>query len=416
MALSTSLLILLTGTAAFSGCGRLYSKGIKSKNVVNLMANVSKSGAQSKSPDERFTAASASFALELFKNEYKNGQNTLVSPLSVLSVLAMTQNGAEGETLSELEATLGGIDRDTLNAYIKAYCALISEGGEVSSANSLWLNSGVVANPVFLKKVADYYSADAFSAPFSDKGTYESVNGWVKKNTDGMIDKLLNGPADIAQMTMLLINAIAFSAKWEEPYTKDDISDGDFTAYSFARQKAEYMHSTEEIYLESESATGFVKPYKNGRFAFAALLPKEGVGIDDFVGSLNGEEFMSILSNASTFSEVSVTIPKFKSEYSTMLIKTLETMGVKAAFDPLKADFSSLLEDSDNPLYIDTVIHKTFIEVDEHGTKAAAATLVGVNKMAMREEHTVFLNRPFVYAIIDTETNLPLFIGVQTQV
>lgn len=416
MSLSVILFLLMTGTCVLSGCGKLYSKGIKSKNVVDLMANISNAGGQSKSPDEGFSSSAATFSLELLKNEYKKGENTLVSPLSVLSTLAMTQNGAEGETLAQLEETLGGIDRDTLNAYIKGYYALLGEGKEVNNANSIWLNSGVVADPDFLKKVADYYSADVFSAPFAERATYESVNGWVKKNTDGMIPEIISSPAEIAQMTMLLINAMSFNAKWNDPYTKNDISDGDFVSYLSELQKAEYMHSTEKVYLENDMATGFVKPYKGERFAFAALLPKEGVDIDSFVDSLSGEEFMSVLNTASTFSEVSVSIPKFKSEYSTMLIKTLEKMGIKAAFDPQQANFSSLLKDKDKSLYIDTVIHKTFIEVDEHGTKAAAATLVGVKEMAMREEHTVILNRPFVYAVIDTETNLPLFIGVQTEV
>lgn len=415
ISLSVSLALLMTGTAVLSGCGKLYSKGIKSKNVADLMANVSSGSGQSKSPDEKFTASSTKFAVELFKNEYKNGHSTLVSPLSVISALAMTQNGAEGETLTEIEKALGGIDRDTLNAYIKGYYALIGEGKEVSAANSLWLNEGVSANPDFLKTVANYYFADVFSAPFSDRATYESVNGWVKKNTDGMIPEIINSPADIAQMTMLLINAIAFDANWETPYTKYDISSDSFMTYSNEPVKAEYMHSTEHIYHESDHATSFVKPYKGGRFAFAAILPKEGTDIDDFIKSLDGESFAALTSCVSDCVEVSVTMPKFKCEYSTELIASLEKMGIKAAFDPQRADFSSLLQKGDNP-YIDTVIHKTFIEVDEHGTKAAAATLVGVKEMAMREEFTIFLDRPFVYAVIDTQTNLPLFVGVQTEV
>lgn len=189
----------------------------------------------------------------------------------------------------------------------------------------------------------------------------------------------------------------------------------EFNSYSGKSKKTEFMCSTESVYLSDSDAVGFMKPYKNGRFAFAALLPDEDVNIDDYIASLSGEKLMKIFSSAKKNEEVDVKMPKFKAEYSTQLIDTLKKMGIEDAFDRKSADFSSLIDKNDGA-YIGTVMHKTFIEVDQEGTRAAAATLVGISKMSMPAINPVCLNRPFVYMIVDTETNLPLFIGVQTEI
>ena len=330
----------------------------------------------------------------------------------MLTALALVQNGAEGETLAQLELALGGLNRDALNKYMRAYCDFLSAGDELKIANSVWTDSSAEAKRAFLQKAVDSYSAQLFSAPLSDPKTVESINSWVKKNTDGMIPKIIEN-AD-RDAVMMLINAIAFDAKWETPYKRSDIEKLEFTSYSGGKKKTEFMCSTENVYLKDGGTVGFMKPYKNGRFAFAALLPNEDVSIDDYIASLSGEKLMKIFSSAKKNEEVDVKMPKFKAEYSTQLIDTLKKMGVKDAFDSKTADFSSLIENRD--AYIATVVHKTFIEVDENGTRAAASTLVGADTMSLMEPYSVYLNRPFVYMIVDTETNLPLFIGVQTEI
>ena len=335
-----------------------------------------------------------------------------MSPLSVLTALALVQNGAQGDTLAQLEQALGGLDRDTLNAYMRAYCDFLTESEELKIANSVWTDSSAEAKRAFLQKAVDSYSAQLFSAPLSDPKTVESINSWVKKNTDGMIPKIIEKADRYA--VMMLVNAIAFDAKWETPYKRSDIEKLEFTSYSGSKKKTDFMCSTENIYLKDGGTVGFMKPYKNGRFAFAALLPDENTGIDDYVASLSGDKLMKIFSSAKRGNEVNVKMPKFRAEYSAQLIDTLKKMGVKDAFDSKTADFSSLIENRD--AYIATVVHKTFIEVDEKGTRAAASTLVGADTMSLMEPYSVCLNRPFVYMIVDTETNLPLFIGVQTEI
>lgn len=412
-----SVLSLAACILPFSGCGKtvgkVHNKGVKSGAVRDLTEGISKNESASKAPDDEFKAAASSFAAELFKDNYSKGKTTLVSPLSVLTALALVQNGAQGNTLAQFEQALGGLDRDTLNAYMRAYCDFLTESDELKIANSVWTDSGAEAKRAFLQKAVDSYSAQIFSATLSSKKTVSSINSWVKKNTDGMIPKIIEN-AD-RDAVMMLINAVAFEAKWETPYTNDDIEKLEFNSYSGKSKKTEFMCSTESVYLSDSDAVGFMKPYKNGRFAFAALLPNEDVSIDDYIASLSGEKLMKIFSSAKKNEEVDVKMPKFKAEYSTQLIDTLKKMGIEDAFDRKSADFSSLIDKNDGA-YIGTVMHKTFIEVDQEGTRAAAATLVGISKMSMPAINPVCLNRPFVYMIVDTETNLPLFIGVQTEI
>lgn len=416
LAVFMSVLSLAACTLPFSGCGKIVGnasdKDAKSGAVRNLTENISKNDSDSKAADKEFKAAAASFSADLFKYNYSNGKTTLVSPLSVLTALALVQNGAQGNTLAQLEQALGGLDRDTLNAYMRAYCDFLSAGDELKIANSVWTDSSAEAKRAFLQKAVDSYSAQLFSAPLSDPKTVESINSWVKKNTDGMIPKIIEKADRYA--VMMLVNAIAFDAKWETPYKRSDIGKLEFTSYSGSKKKTDFMCSTENVYLKDGGAVGFMKPYKNGRFAFAALLPDENTGIDDYVASLSGDKLMKFFSSAKRGNEVNVKMPKFRAEYSAQLIDTLKKMGVKDAFDSKTADFSSLIENRD--AYIATVVHKTFIEVDENGTRAAASTLVGADTMSLMEPYSVFLNRPFVYMIVDTETNLPLFIGVQTEI
>ena len=416
LALLMSVLSIAACTLPFSGCGKtvgkVHNKGVKSGAVRDLTEGISKNESASKAPDDEFKAAASSFAAELFKDNYSKGKTTLVSPLSVLTALALVQNGTQGDTLAQLEQALGGLDRDTLNAYMRAYCDFLTESDELKIANSVWTDSSAEAKRAFLQKAVDSYSAQLFSAPLSDPKTVESINSWVKKNTDGMIPKIIEKADRYA--VMMLVNAIAFDAKWETPYKRSDIERLEFTSYSGSKKKTDFMCSTENIYLKDGGAVGFMKPYKNGRFAFAALLPDENTGIDDYVASLSGDKLMKIFSSAKRGNEVNVKMPKFRAEYSTQLIDTLKKMGVKDAFDNKTADFSSLVENRD--AYIATVVHKTFIEVDEKGTRAAASTLAGISKMSMPAINPVCLNRPFVYMIVDTETNLPLFIGVQTEI
>ena len=352
------------------------------------------------------------FAVRLLKACMASGKNTLISPFSVMSALAMTANGADGETLAQMEKVLG-MPLEELNAYIKAYSSSLPQGEKykLNPANSIWFTSGdnFQVNEDFLKKVSANYDADIFQADFDD-ATLKDINNWVKEKTDGMIPEILDQMSPDA--VMYLINALAFEAEWGEPYFDYQVQESEFTAEDGTKEKVDLMHSEEGTYLESEDATGVIKYYKEGKYAFAALLPKEGTTVEELVESLDGAKLHEILEGRQDITTFTA-IPKFETEFSTEMSDVLIGMGMQDAFDVQKADFRNL-GTADENIFINRVIHKTFISVAEQGTKAGAATLVEMTLGAafMEEEpKEVTLDRPFVYMLIDCETWTPFFIG-----
>lgn len=213
---------------------------------------------------------------------------------------------------------------------------------------------------------------------------------------------------------MYLLNALSFQSKWETVYGADDVFSGTFTEEDGTERETDMMRSTESVWLEGEGAQGFLKYYEGGRYAFAALLPEEGTSLDDYVDSLTGEKLSEILSRKKEGYTVHAVIPKFRSETSKELTETLKSLGITDAFSQ-QADFSRMYGTAGNPgVKISEVIHKTFIEVNEQETKAAAATEVGIMETALitdDSEKYVSLDRPFLYMLVDCQDNLPLFLG-----
>lgn len=388
------------------------SGGASAMEAVDLMEGIKANSVAADADLEADAAAVTDFAVRLFQNTMEEGENTLISPLSVLCALAMTANGAEGETLAQMEEALG-LSIDELNAWIHTYMSQLPENKKykLSLANSIWFTADerFTVEQDFLQTNADYYSADIYKAPFDDS-TLKDINAWVKEKTDGMIQDILDEiPKDAV---MYLINALAFDAEWQDVYFENQVRDGIFTTEDGTERDVELMHSAESRYLEDGSATGFIKYYKDGAFAFAALLPNEGVSVADYAASLSGEHLHELLSDP-TDTTVITTIPKFETESSVEMGEILKKMGMTDAFDWTCADFSGLGVSTEGNIFIDQVLHKTFISVDERGTKAGAATVVaGENGSdAPVDIKTVTLDRPFVYMLIDCETDLPFFIG-----
>ena len=360
-------------------------------------------------------AAAADFGVRLFKTSMEEGENTLISPLSVLYALAMTANGADGETLSQMEQVLG-MDVDNLNSYMLAYLDLLPETKDykMSLANSIWFKDDpdFIIEQSFLQNNADYYGAGAYKAAF-DEGTRNDINNWVKEHTDGMIPEIIDEIPDEA--IMYLVNALAFDAKWADEYEEHQIREGRFTMEDGTRQDVDMMHSEEYTYLEDDLATGFIKYFKDRRYAFVAMLPNEGVTVSQYVDSLTGEHMRELLNNPQDVT-VFASFPKFETEYDIEMSEVLQEMGMTDAFDWQVADFSILGTynvDGMN-ICINRVLHKTFISVSEQGTRAGAATaveMVAEGAMEIVEFKEVVLDRPFVYMLIDCETNLPFFIG-----
>ena len=366
------------------------------------------------------SAAAADFGVRLFQTSMEEGKNTLISPLSVLYALAMTANGADGETLTQMEQVLG-MDCENLNSFMLAYLDLLPEAKEykLSLANSIWFKNdpNFVVEQSFLQTNADHYGANAYKAAF-DEGTRNDINNWVKEHTDGMIPEIIDEIPDEA--IMYLVNALAFEAEWEEDYKEHQVWEEEFTMEDGTRQDAEMMYSQEHTYLEDDLATGFIKYYKDRRYAFVAMLPNEGITVSEYVDSLTGEHLMDMLTNPQDVTVFAV-MPKFETEYDIEMSEALQEMGMTDAFDWRVADFSRLGTynvDGMN-ICINRVLHKTFISVTELGTRAGAATAVELEcgSAAIEMDYKeVILDRPFVYMLIDCKTNLPFFIGTMMNV
>lgn len=399
-----SLALLLSILFNLTGCVTVQA--------ANLMDGVTANKVNKLDDLEEQSASFTDFALRLFKATNEDGENVLISPLSVMCALSMTLNGAEGSTLTQMEDVLG-MHRDELNLYLYSYITSLPRGEKYKliQANSIWFRDDdrFSVSPDFLQTNADYYGADIYKAPF-DRQTLRDINNWVKLNTDGMIPKILDDIPDSA--IMYLVNALAFEAEWKEVYKKTQVRDGKFTTEDGEVQKVKLMYAEENRYLEDENATGFIKYYKDKKYAFAAILPNEGVSVSEYLASIDGEALYSMLTNSQS-TTVKTAIPKFEVEYDTEMSGILKEMGMSDAFNSILADFSGIGSSTRGNIYIGRVIHKTFIEVGEKGTRAGAATVVEMNDKAAEpsKPKEVILDRPFIYMLIDCENNVPFFIG-----
>ena len=409
-----ALLLSLAGCALGSPGKPSQSGGADTQgSSVDLMQSVAAVRKEKQPITSEAATAATDFALRLVQAANNPDSNTLISPLSVLCALAMTANGAEDATLLQMESTLG-MRRELYNEFFLSYLSALRADGtaELKLANSIWFTDrgGFAPKEGFLETNAAYYGADAYLAPFDDS-TLREINGWVKKNTDGMIPSILDQIPEEA--VMYLVNALAFDAKWAEQYRESDVSPGEFTAADGSKQSVDFMHSEAQTYLSDDNATGFIKYYKGRKYAFAALLPNEGVSVGDYLDLLDGAKLLDLLENCS-HETVYASMPKFETQSSLELSGTLKAMGMELPFDRDQADFSSLGTSQAGNLYISRILHKTYISVAEDGTRAGAATAVEVMPAsAVEEEEPKFvkLDRPFVYMLIDCETNLPFFIG-----
>jgi len=404
-----SLILICSMAVNLTGCATKVQ-------AADLMEGVQANTVTSKAADDAFAQSQMRLAVDLFQASVleSKDENVLISPLSIQLALAVTANGADGDTKAEMEALLGGeISLENLNEYLCSYVNNLpsAEKYKLQIANSIWFrdNEGrLQVEKDFLQKNADYYGAQAYKAAFDDQ-TLKDINNWVKDHTDGMIDSILDQIDEDA--VMYLINALVFDAEWQHVYDKSDVYKGKFTNIGGTDKQVDMMHSEETVYLQDENAIGFMKPYSGSKYNFAVLLPNEGVDIYEYIAGLTGEELMETLSTPQ-LGMVMATLPKFSYEYELTMNDVLKELGMPSAFSGGTADFSKMAHSSRGNIYIGDVLHKTFISVDELGTKAGAVTKVQMNdECAVMSEWVVTLNRPFVYMIIDNETKLPVFIG-----
>ncbi|MBP5154222.1 MAG: serpin family protein [Lachnospiraceae bacterium] len=362
--------------------------------------------------DNNFRLAHLNFSLQLALSQCAGKkENMLVSPLSVMTALAMAANGADRETLAQMEQVLGfGMPIASLNEYLGTYLKELpnSDTARFTVANSLWVRETEVKKVFrgFLQNTADYYDAAFYTAPF-DTATVNAINAWVSEKTDRMIPRLIDELDE--KMILMILNAIVFDAEWGTAYS----GSFDKTFHGAAGDTTvKMMRSMEAKYLETSFATGFIKPYSGG-YSFVALLPNRGQTPESVLKAFTPETLGELLKKPAS-ADVTAELPQFSYDYTATLNEPLQNMGMPLAFDKDNADFSRMFLLDEYNVYISYVIHKTHIEVDENGTKAAAVTGIGIavaTGIDERPRHTVILDRPFVYMIIDNQNSLPIFIG-----
>lgn len=372
-----------------------------------------------RSAEQQMVRADQTFAFEFFEHlfvEESLGEdnNFMVSPLSLSMALAMTWNGAAGETKEAMQQTLkmDGFSDDELNSYYKKLREALLKtdpSTKLSIANAIFTNQSVKINPDFVNTNRSFYEAAVEAVDFTRPETVGIINKWASDNTNGLIEKVIENtkPEDL----MYLLNAIYFKGIWTSEFDKKNTSERPFTYENGTRKNVEMMKQTAKFnYTNDENLQLVQLPYGNQAFSMMVLLPAEDKRLQDVVEVTRQEGYWENLKSGLYEAEVELSLPKFKTEYSKRLNEVLTKMGMGIAFANV-ADFSRM---SDTPAKIDFVKQDTYISTDESGTEAAAVTTIGMimTSLPVNPEKVVFnANRPFLYLIQENSTGAILFMG-----
>jgi len=353
------------------------------------------------------------FAFRFFKNvyEFENEPNLFISPLSASLALAMTNNGASGNTQKEMMQTLGfgNVTREDMNSYFKKVITNLSETDPtviMDVANSIWINKGYYAKETFKTTNKDYYNAEVGNLDFLLPSSLEFINKWCADKTNNKIDEILDKIS--AETQLILLNALYFKGNWKYEFDKEKTRNSTFINEKGVSQDMKLMNQECEVnYLKNETFAIAELPYGNESFGMVVLLPDESLSINQAIESLTFENWDK-WNKEMTPVELSIYLPQFKLEYEKELNDILKKMGMIDAFYP-NADFSDISDPSD--LFIGLVKQKTFVEVNEKGTEAAAVTVVGMKNTAVPENVSFVVDRPFIFAIQEKATGIILFMG-----
>ena len=348
----------------------------------------------------------------------QEAENPVLSPLSAYLCLAMLMPGANENTKAEFEKILGA-DWDYVSALAADIAAQLEKTGgstKLDLANSIWTDDDkAVIEEEWLKTVKAYFGPDIYSADLPSDGALKAINKWVNDKTNGMIPKLHDDNYD-KDTIMVLLNALYMKAEWAHKFEGNYTNDREFTKADGSTVTVPFMNMFEayESYIKTEDAEGIMLPYDDGRLAFIALKPGSG-DARGYASSLTGAKLKELIAAAKADTFVTVNMPKFSTGYSVYLTDALKAMGMTDAFDPFLADLSGAGRGVDGPLYISYVFQRVKVDVDEEGTEAAAVTEIATAEgCALPADEPIVLtfDKPFVYAIVDTETGVPLFAGV----
>ena len=373
--------------------------------------------------DNSVASANTQFSFNLFNEIRKteSDKNIFISPFSISNALAMTLNGAAGETERAMVNTLRlqGLSPESINAgYAGLHQILLTSDPKVTLtiANSLWARQGIPFKQDFLQRNTQFFGAEISTLDFDDPNASKTINAWVDASTNGKIRKIVGDDIDPSTV-LFLINAIYFKGTWQTEFDPSRTRSGTFHLATGGEKQVPMMARTGVYpYYENreENFQGISLPYGEGRMSMYIFLPGRESDLDIFLQNLNAESWENWISQFGE-REVLLKVPKFKLEYEKGLNDILQALGMGIAFDASRADFSRMasLETLDGNLYIQKVLHKTFVEVNEEGTEAAAATSIEVGVTSVPPPPPQFIaDRPFFFAIRDNETKTVLFMGI----
>ena len=391
-------LVVLGSTALFTGPRAAAQEAEKKQPTAGKSA-------------KELSRANNQFGFEVLKQVHEEGKNTFISPTSIGMCLQMVTRGAKGDTLKEMNDTMhvsklevGQANRELLDAMSDR------EDLKLNLANSVWVNPNMLTlNRDYADKVQKDFDAQIEARDFADPATLEEINGWVSDRTNKKIPELLKDLSPDA--AAVLVNAIYFKGEWTLKFDKEKTKEADFTAADGKAAKVQMMENEDEYrYMQTDDAQWIALDYGADRkLSMWVMLPNQGKKLDTLVKKLDTMSFQTATERAWE-REGTIRLPRFKMKFRKELQDDLKTMGMKKAFQA-DADFSGFVEGKDGKLFISKVIHESFIEVNEEGTEAAAATAVVMEKGMPPAPFNMTCDRPFLVAIQDKVSGSILFLG-----
>ncbi|WP_052131569.1 serpin family protein [Planococcus sp. CAU13] len=406
----TQLFIALGFTTLIAGCGSTEEKAGASMKIAD--------GVEYGETDyKQIAEANNILGMKLLKDlSAREDGNIFVSPTSLYMALAMVYNGADGVTKEEIAKVLEteGLSPDDMNrANASLIAKLASDSGaiELNIANSIWAKDSYQYLQSFRESSQDYFNAEVETMDITDPASAKAINEWVDKETNGRIDKMVESPLS-EDLAVILLNAIYFNGTWQYTFIEKMTEEQPFYPSDGSTTEVPLMVLEEELaYMETDQFQAVALPYGEGEMNMHVFLPAENSSLDEFKSSLDNETWSDWMKNFES-REGLVKLPKFELEYEVNLNETLQDFGMETAFNYV--DLSRMFETS-NDLFISEVKQKTFVNVSEEGTEAAAVTSVAVDtESATADEEPPFeliVNRPFFFAITDEETGVILFMG-----
>jgi serpin B len=366
--------------------------------------------------EQQIADADNRFGLKLFRaiRDGTPDENIFISPLSVSMALGMTLNGANGETRAAMEETLehAGLSETEINASYRGLIDLLTTldpNVTLGLANSIWYREGFSVEPSFIEANQQYFDAAVEALDFGRPGAPDVINGWVSDNTNGTIETIVQSiPGNVV---MYLINALYFKGDWRTPFDEELTREAGFTRPDGTSSTVDMM-TLEDATLPvhfGERLTAVDLPYGDSLYSMTVLLPREGHAVDELAADLDAARWNQITDALAPQKLSALEMPAFKLEYEKGLEEVLTDLGMGIAFAPGRADFSGI--QAGGGLWIDKVKHKTFIEVDERGTEAAAVTSV---IMVESLPPSIRVDRPFLFVIREQHSGTMLFIGQVT--